>query len=337
MVVTCKPPVAVIEKSHLASTGKRQRALLYACLTAILWGTAYVAAKYALRALGPFTAATGRFVLGAGLLWPLLALPATRRPGDSPGQVTRRIDRRDRFLVVAIGLFQVTFYFALQYVGMRYTTAANTALIVNTRPVFVALLSAVWLHEGLGRRKLAGILMAFLGVVILTLGQGGTAFGFSAGRALGDLLILLNAVSGAIAIILLKRMLGHYTPLLTAAYTTTAGALGLSVLAIIEMARGTAAVAWPGGSLSSWLAVIFMAVFNTVIPYLLWYSALSELSTTETTVFLYITPLVSVLLSAVLLDEPLGIGLLIGGALILAGAYRTVSTGQAKPANLGQL
>jgi drug/metabolite transporter (DMT)-like permease len=175
----------------------------------------------------------------------------------------------------------------------------------------------------------SGILVAFLGVALLTLGQGTVQFGFSASRALGDLLILLNAISGAVAIILLKRMLNRYTPLLTAAYTTTAGAVGLLVLAVIELAMGRASLTVSRESMVSWAAVVFMAVFNTVIPYLLWYSALSQLSTTETTIFLYLTPLISVLLSAVMLGEPVGAGLLLGGALILAGAYRTVASARA--------
>lgn len=305
------------------SHSARSLALLFAFLTAALWGTAYVAAKYALVALGPFTAAAGRFVLGAALLWPLKTL-ANPRYGKAPEGRLQRLARSDVPLVIAIGLFQVTFYFSLQYIGMRYTTAANTALIVNTRPVFVALLSAVWLHERLDRAQMTGISVAFLGVALLTLGQGKTQFGLSTSRALGDFLILLNAISGAVAIILLKRMLRRYSPLLTAAYTTTAGALGLLVLALIELATGQASGAFSQGATASWIAVVFMAVFNTVIPYLLWYSALSQLTTTETTIFLYLTPLISVLLSALVLNEPVGLGLLMGGALILAGAYVTV-------------
>jgi len=293
-------------------------------LTAVLWGTAYVAAKYALVALGPFTAAAGRFVLGAALLWPLMAL-AGRRSEGSRGAPLQRLASKDVPLVIAIGLFQVTFYFALQYVGMRYTTAANTALIVNTRPVFVALLSATWLGERLDTAQVTGILVAFLGVALLTVGPGMNQYGLSASRALGDLLILLNAISGAVAIILLKQMLHRYTPLLTAAYTTTAGALGLLALALIELATGRALGAFSSSAIGSWIAVLFMAVFNTVIPYLLWYSALSRLTTTETTIFLYLTPLISVLLSAIMLGEPVRVSLLLGGALILVGAYRTVS------------
>ena len=307
----------------------RTTALVYAFVTAVLWGTAYVAAKYALVALGPFTAAAGRFVVGAALLWPLMGLAARRSHHGSSAAPPGRLARGDVPLVIAIGLFQVTFYFALQYIGMRYTTAANTALIVNTRPVFVALLAAVWLRDGLNRAQVAGILVAFLGVALLTLGQGANQFGFSTSRARGDLLILLNAISGAVAIILLKRMLNRYSPLLTAAYTTTAGAVGLLALAALELTVGGASAITSREAVVSWTAVVFMAVFNTVIPYLLWYSALSHLTTTETTIFLYLTPLISVLLSAVMLGEPVGLSLLFGGALILAGAYRTVTATRA--------
>ena len=290
---------------------RRRTALFFALLTATIWGTAYVGAKYALRSLPPFTAAAARFLLAVALMWLLLLL--TKR--------AERIEKRDIPLLVATGLFQTTFFFALQYVGIGYTTAANTALIVNTRPIFVAILSALLLREALGRQKVAGILLAFAGVVVLTLGSGGEGFRLQREHALGDFLIVLNALSGALGIIMLKKMLGRYSPLSTATYSTTVGALGLVPLALYEVWRE----GWPAGSLLSWGAVAYMATVCTVVAYALWYSALSRLRASEMAVFLYLTPIISLILSAFLLGEAITVWLLVGGALVLVGAYRTIS------------
>lgn len=300
--------------STISSRGqiRRRLALLFAFLTATLWGTAYVAAKYALQTLPPFTAAAARFVLAVTVLWPLLL--ATRR--------VEKLERRDLPLLIAASLFQATFYFALQYAGMQHTTAANTALIVNTRPIFVAILSALWLHQALRRRQVMGILLAFAGVVVIVWGGTEGWRGFSRSRIFGDVLILLNAFSGALAIILLKQMVDRYSPLVTAVYTTTVGAVGLIPLAVWEVASG----GWPAGSTVSWAAVVYMALANTAIPYLLWYNALSSLKEWEAAVFLYLTPVISVMLSALLLNERMGAWLVLGGAMVLLGAYQTIST-----------
>jgi drug/metabolite transporter (DMT)-like permease len=288
----------------------RRLALLFALTTAALWGTAYVAAKFALTALPPFTAAAARFVAAISLMWPVLLLSGR----------AERVRRGDWPLLIAAGLFQTTFYFALQYVGMQYTSASNTALIVNTRPIFVALLSAVLLHEALDWNRAAGIAVAFVGVALLTLGGAAGSFGFSAERALGDALIVLNAVSGAMGIVLLKKALVHYSPVVTAVYTTTIGTVGLIPLAVYE----TVSNGWPKGSALAWGAILYMAIVCTMIPYVLWYTALSRLKASETAVFLYLTPVVSVILSALLLDEPLTVWLLAGGALVILGASRAV-------------
>jgi drug/metabolite transporter (DMT)-like permease len=289
---------------------RRRLALLFAFLTATLWGTAYIAGKYALQALPPFTAAAVRFALAVAVLWPLLL--AMRR--------VEKLERRDVPLLIAASLFQATFYFALQYVGMQHTTAANTALIVNTRPIFVAILSAVWTHQALRARQVVGILLAFAGVVVIVLSGTDGWRRFSRGRILGDVLILLNAISGALAIILLKRLVDRYSPLVTAVYTTTVGTVGLIPLAMWEVARG----GWPQGSPVSWAAVVYMALANTAIPYLLWYTALSRLKEWEAAVFLYLTPGISVVLSALLLNERMGVWFVLGGAMVLLGAYQTI-------------
>ncbi len=302
----------VLSRSKISSHGRigRRLASLLAGTVATLWGTAYVAAKYALSTLPPFTAATARFALAMAMLWPVLLAM----------QRVERLDRRDLPLLVAASLFQATFYFALQYVGLQYTTASNTALIVNTRPIFVAVLSTLLLREALGTRRAMGILVAFIGVAVVVLSGSGGSPGFARQGIIGDVLILLNALSGALAIILLKKVMDRYSPLTAAVYTTTIGTIGLIPLAAWEtMRRG-----WPAGSALSWAAVVYMALANTAVPYLLWYRALSVLKTSETAVFLYLTPVVSVILSALLLGERIGIGFMVGAALVLCGAYQTV-------------
>lgn len=290
-------------------------AIIFAIIAATLFGTAYVAAKFALKELSPFTAATARFMLSTVLLWGMLIVWSGGRPPKP--------HREDWKFLIIVGLFQTTFYFALQYTGLQFTSASNTALIVNTRPIFVALLSIFLLREVLGWQKASGIVIAFTGVFILITKGSLSTFSLSNAHAFGDFLILLNAVSGAIGLIYNKRMLNnnHLQILPIVVYTTTIGTLGLIPLAGYEIVTQ----GFPQGSPTSWGAVIYMAIFCSIVPYLFWFTALSRLEASQTAVFLYFTPIVSVILSFLILGEVLTIYLIIGAVLVLSGAYITNS------------
>ena len=86
-----------------------------------LWATSFLAAKYAVRTIPPFTAAAFRFVLVAGILWTLLFL-------FKAGQ---RVTARQVPALALTGLFQTTLYFAFQYVGLTLSTASIGSILVN--------------------------------------------------------------------------------------------------------------------------------------------------------------------------------------------------------------
>jgi drug/metabolite transporter (DMT)-like permease len=303
-------PLPVIPATEVAKkTGPDRLAIFFALVAVAQFGTAYVAAKLALRELPPFTAATGRFMLSSAILWGILLAQ-----GGPP-----KPHREDWKALTVAGLFQTTFYFALQYTGLGYTSASNTALIVNARPIFVALLSVFLLHERLGWRKAGGIVVAFAGVVLLITEGSLSTFSLSSSHAFGDALILLNAISGAIGLIFNKRALNHLRVLPTITYTTTVGTLGLIPLAGYEIAT----YGFRQGTLTSWGAVIYMSIFCSTVPYLFWYTALSRLEASQTAVFLFFVPIISVILSFFILGESVTVYLVIGAVLVLSGAYVT--------------
>jgi len=303
-------PIANLPDSQIApQEGQRGRAFLYALIATLLFGTAYVGAKVVLRELPPFTAAASRFVISTVILWTiLLARGKPPRP------------RGDDWKTLAIaGIFQTTLYFAFQYTGLGYTSASNTAVIANSRPIFVALLSAVLLAEPLRRGRVLGIIIAFGGVLLLTTDGRISSLSFSSTHAFGDFLIVLNAMSGAVGLVYNKKTLSRLPVLPVIVYSTTVGAAGLLPLAALELRK----IGVPHVSLTAWGGVIYLAIFCSTIPYLFWYSALARLEAAQTAVFLFFVPVVSVILSVVLLGEHISVYFVIGALLVLAGAYLT--------------
>jgi drug/metabolite transporter (DMT)-like permease len=284
------------------------RTLSFAVIAPSLWATSFLAAKFAVSSIPPLTAAAFRFLMVAALLWLLLWLFRQGQP----------VSWRDVPLLALTGLFQTTFYFALQYSGLTMTTASNGAILVNTRPIFVALIASLFLHESFVRREATGIAIAFGGVVLIAVQNSGALPGPTSEHLLGDLLLLLNAVSGAVGLILTKRVLFRFKPLTALVYTNSFGALGLLPFAAWELARGANATS---SSAAPWLVLAYQAVFTTVIAHLLWNTALAKVKASWAAVFLYITPVVAVLLSWIILDEPLTWPIILGAALVIAGTH----------------
>jgi drug/metabolite transporter (DMT)-like permease len=311
---------SMVHKPIARSTAAPYGVTAQAVMAAALWGTSYIAAKVVVRWLPPFTAAAFRFSVVAVLLWVVVAVTKRAQP----------VRQGDWLWLVLSGLLQTSIYFALQYAGIGLTTASNTSVIVNARPVFVAILSAVFLHEALTSRRIVGILLAFAGVLILT-GSGSLAgLSLSASHIKGDFLILLNAISGALGIVVNKKLLAKYRPFPALVYTQTFGAAGLVPLAALELVREGGFPAAPPGA---WLLLIYQAVFCTIIAHLLWNRALALMEASHAAVFIYLAPLVTAVLSHFLLGEAIGIYFVAGALLVLSGALLAASgNGSAPPA-----
>jgi drug/metabolite transporter (DMT)-like permease len=275
-----------------------------------LWATSFLAVKYVVQTIPPFTAAAFRFVIVIIILWALLFVLKVRSP-RWPGL-------KDMPLIAATGLCQTTFYFAFQYWGLRWTTASNGAVLGNTRPIFVTLIAILFLHEIVTWRKTSGIIVAFIGVLLIIGFDSLYHLGSSTEEFVGDMALVLSAASGAVGLVLTKRVIGRFGPFPSLAYTNSFGALGLVVLAIAEIqSLGT----FPKTTLTPWLALVYQAVFTTIVAHVLWNTVLSRKDASWAAVFLYITPVMTALLSWAFLSEQPTWNLVAGAALVFWGTY----------------
>jgi drug/metabolite transporter (DMT)-like permease len=216
-----------------------------------------------------------------------------------------------------LGFLGITFHQWLQSNGLQTSEASTTAWIVSTTPVFMALLGWLILKEGLDWGKTAGILIAFLGVLVVI--SKGNLGSISIGRfgAPGDILILISAVNWAVFSALSRRGLKSYPASLMMFYVMSFGWLFTSVLFIPT--NGFAEI----GALTfkGWIGVAFLGIFCSGLAYIAWYDALKALTTAQTGVFLYIEPLVAIVVAFFVLGEAITPASLIGGAVILFGVW----------------
>lgn len=278
-----------------------------ALFAVIVWGASFIATKVALEDISPVTIVWLRFLMGVIILGVAVSL---RRQLALP-------DRKEWGYFALLGFLGITFHQWLQSNGLQTSEAGTTAWIVATTPVFMALLGWFLLRERLGWTKNLGILLAFLGVLIVV--SKGDLRSISIGRfgAPGDVLILISAVNWAVFSALSRRGLKSHPASLMMFYVMSLGWVFTSVIFLTT--GGLSEI--PQLSLRGWTGVAFLGVFCSGLAYIAWYDALKALTTAQTGVFLYIEPLVAVVVAFFVLGEAILPASLFGGAVILFGVW----------------
>ncbi len=287
----------------------RSKTILYleALFAVVVWGASFIATKVALRDVSPVTIVWLRFAMGVVILGATVA-------------------RRGRFALphwrewgyfALLGFLGITFHQWLQSNGLQTSEAGTTAWIVATTPVFMALLGWLALKEGLSLARIGGITMAFIGVLLVV--SKGDLASVSVGKfgAPGDVLILISSINWAVFSVLSRRGLKSHPASLMMFYVMTSGWLFTSILFFAGTDPGEMA----NLTLNGWIGIVFLGVFCSGLAYIAWYDALQSLSAAQTGSFLYIEPLVAVVVAFFVLNEAIVPASLLGGGIILFGVW----------------
>lgn len=221
----------------------------------------------------------------------------------------RRPTKRDALRFLLCGLLGIALYNALLNTGEQTVSAGAASFIVNTLPIFTALLAAVFLGERFNRWGWLGSLVSLAGIAVIARGQpGGLVLGA------GSTLILGAALCSASYFVLQRRLIPVYGALTCTAYTLLAGALLLT-----PWLPGALAALGGDASRDTVWAVVMLGVFPAALGYATWTFALGYFGAARAASFLYLTPAVATALSIALTGERPGIETVLGGLLAIAG------------------
>jgi drug/metabolite transporter (DMT)-like permease len=280
------------------------RANASAAAAAVLFGASVVAVRVAVRHVPPVSLAALRFGLGGLLLAGILLVVA-------PRSLRTRWERLPRFGLLGLVLFVL---FPLTFnVGLRYTEASRGAVMLATMPIWSALLGRV-VGERLTRLQVVGVALSVVGIGVAFV-EPGRAVGGDAMRLVGDGLLLLTGLLGAVYGLLAKRALAMDSP---AAVTTWAMLFGAVLLLPVAVVEGLVpAIGRLDGQLLG--VVAFLGVLGGAAAFLLWTWALSRLTPTQVAVYVNLNPVVAALGGVVLLGERRSGLFLLGFAAVVAG------------------
>ena len=273
-------------------------------LAGVIWGTSFVLGKVALIQLSVSHLMLYRFAFASIGFLPLLW---RHRPG---------LRRSDWGIVVIAAVVGVPIQFLLQFEGLAHTTASHAALMIGTAPVLVAIAGFIVFHERLRITAWLALGASTLGVALIVIQTGGTA---SAGHAQptlsGDMLVLASLFAAVVWILVSKRLMTHYSPIVVSGLITITGTV---VLAAWVIARdGLPPTALRSGT---WLAVLALGLIATTCSTVLWNWGLAHTDAGKAGAFINLEPVVGAALGVWLLHESLGSHTVLGGALIVGGA-----------------
>lgn len=288
------------------SSGSPRIYHLLAFATAIVWGTTLVSTKILLQhGLTPEEIMLYRFILAYLILW--LFYPRTHY------QTTLRKE----LIFAGMGIFGGTIYFITENTALGITLASNVALIVSSAPILTGIFAHIYLNgEKLSKRMLSGSAIAFCGVALVIL-NGNFILRLS---PLGDILSLIAALAWALYSVLLKKA----DPTLPVLFITRKVFLYslLSLIPIMLIGNKSLTLhrlAQPAvyGNL------LFLGFIASSLCYFIWNVSIQKLGAVRTNNYIYFIPLVTLLTSTMVLNEPITPFAVAGGLLIITGLYLT--------------
>lgn len=281
--------------------GSTSSAIVFLMVSSILWGSSFVSIKLGLEYVDAYDFVFLRLAVASAIMVSALVLRGGMRP-----YVLKEGS------VWMLGLLN-GLAFSLQYIGLLFTTAGKTALLVNLNVVIVALLSWRVFGERIGWSKVLGVALGLVGAVIIT--TNGDLSTLVQGELLGDLLVFSAGLVWAFFIVLHKRILlrseRNVIELSAVVMLTTT----LAVMPIAAVFGGLNLIAVP---LPGWGWVGFTAIMCTVLPYALWILALKAVTATISSVVLMLEIVAALILSIIVLGEAYSAITVVGAILILA-------------------
>lgn len=289
----------MVEGARIRTQSKVSIGFVVVCL---IWGSTWLAIKLGLETVPPFLASGLRFLLASIVLGGLVFLRNERLPRE----------RGFRALVVFISLTSFSIPFALVYWGQLLIPSALASILFATFPFFVAVFSHIVLpNERMSGPKMLGVLLGFIGVYVIFSSE----LSLGARLALGGMVaIVASSLIQAISLVFLKKHGESYSTL-----SINFVSIGMSAVLLlctsVVVEDYTNVVFTPKAILS----LLFLAIFGTVVTFVTYFWMIKHVQAVLLSMTSFVTPIIAVVLGALVMHEQLAPQIVSGAALVLGG------------------
>lgn len=284
----------------------RHRVLLYTLILLMIlaWSFNFTVGKITLRYLNPYALTSFRIVLSGICMLPIyFAMPQRSR-----------FERKDLWTFAVLGFWGVVVNRGLFIMGLDFTSASHSALIVATAPILILVLARMHRLEAITFAKITGMVICCAGIVVLV---GGDKMHVGRGMWVGDLITLGGTIGFSVYTVLSKRVARQYDTISMNTFCNLAGAIFLLPLAVEQGMR----LNWRAVGTTGWIGLGYTVLISSIAAYIVFFWALAHVSASRLAAFTYIETPLAAFFGVVMLGERLTGPLVLGGCLILVGVY----------------
>ena len=248
-------------------------------------------------------------VLGATIMFWIISLFFKSKP----------IEKKDRLTILKCGLFGMSINIAAFIAGLDYSTPVNSSILIIISPIFVVILSFFIFKNKINFIKILGIILGFIGAIILILTADSNS---SIGRniPLGNFLFIVNSISYAYYLIIVKPMAEKYDLITLFKWLFLVGLVFNFPIGINQFLD----VDWQNlPLLQAVLPMAFVVICTTFMTYFLNGYALTKLTSAEVAVFMYLQPIIGVVFAIFTKSDSITLTIVIASMLIFSGVYLT--------------
>ncbi|MBG3289147.1 DMT family transporter [Staphylococcus aureus] len=276
----------------------RDTTFLSYLFTIILWGSAFPMIKIALNDFSAESLLAFRLILATIILLPFVIIKKLPTP-----------ELRDIPVIFILGFCGFVIYHTALNFGETLISAGISGILVSTTPIFSSALAYIFLKEHFSKWNWLSSLVAFIGISIISISKDD----YTTINVLGVFIILLASFSESLYFTFQKKYIEKYGFIAFTLYTIMASSPFMLIF-IPEIINDI-----HGATFTSIVSVLYLAIFPTIIPYVLLAYIVKSVGVSDATMSLYLTPIVSLLLSYLLLDELPTTLAIIGGIITLLG------------------
>jgi len=271
----------------------------------VIWGSDYPFAKFALREVSPLAFSAMRTLISTLILLPFFI--SREKSWSVSGRHLLGL-----FSLALVGTFLNRLCWS---VGLDLTTASNSGLLMSTSPIFVLLLSSLFLRNEVNLRAALGIIIAFLGVFLVIEGDW-KGWKMMSETFQGDLIIIGAAIFWAMFTVMAKRFLKEYSSLKVTVYV-----MGIGTVLFLPFLSNEKGGGWGEISWFAWLGVLYVAIMGNGLAYFLWIRGIQHIGPMRAVLYQYLMPITVILFSVPFLGETLTVTQLGGAAVVFGGIF----------------